>query len=162
MENIIKNLDSGEAAVTTTTTERVNNPRTKAERIKQRAENYFNKMNSLKEKIEENVRPMADIYYKYEDDVNEITEKEKSFAQITFTPDFIVRHYVSELCDKIILSRMSADDKVDMLNRLNGLVTYCQGGGVLTVYSEDEEVWDRVIRDTADSRIEEYEKSNKY
>lgn len=159
--SVYSNSVSGEAAVTTTTTERVNNPRTKAERIKQRAENYFNEMNYLKEKIEEKVRPMADIYYKYEDDVNEITEKEKSFAQITFTPDFIVRHYVSELCDKIMLSRMSADDKVDMLNRLNDLVTYCQGGGVLTVYSEDEEVWDRVIRDTADSRIEEYEKSNK-
>lgn len=159
--SVYSNSVSGEAAVTTTTTERVNNPRTKAERIKQRAKNYFNEMNYLKEKIEEKVRPMADIYYKYEDDVNEITEKEKSFAQITFTPDFIVRHYVSELCDKIMLSRMSADNKVDMLNRLNDLVTYCQGGGVLTVYSEDEEVWDRVIRDTADSRIEEYEKSNK-
>ena len=157
MENIIKNLDSGEAAVTTTTTERVNNPRTKAERIKQRAEDYFNKMNSLKEKIEENVRPMADIYYKYEDDVNEITKKE-----IKVHPNFIVRQFASYLCDKIIHSRMSSDDKVDMLNRLNGLVYYCHSGGMLTVYSEDEEVWDRVIRDTADSRIEEYEKSNKY
>ena len=40
--NKLINSVSGEAAVTTTTTERVNNPRTKAERIKQRAENYFN------------------------------------------------------------------------------------------------------------------------
>jgi hypothetical protein len=156
MENVFKNSVSGEAAVTTTTTERVNNPRTKAERIKQRAENYFNEMNSLKEEIEENVRPMVDIYCKFIDDVNEITKKE-----IKVHPNFIVRQFASYLCDKIIHSRMSADDKVDMLNRLNGLVYYCKSGGMLTAYSEDEEVWDRVIRDTADSRIEEREKSNK-
>ena len=159
--NKLINSVSGEAAVTTTTTERVNNPRTKAERIKQRAEIFFNKMNSLKEEIEENVRPMADIYCKYEDDVNEITKKEKSFAHLKDHPNFIVRHFASYLCDKVIHSRMSAEDKVDMLNRLNGLVYYCKSGGMLTVYSEDEEVWDIVIRDTADSRIEEYEKSNK-
>ena len=120
-----------------------------------------NKMFAIKANIEKTVRPLAEICFKYEDSVNEITDKEKSFIQLTSTPDFIVSSYVTELCDKIMLSRMSADDKVDMLNRLNDLVTYCQGGGVLTVYSEDEEVWDRVIRDTADSRIEEYEKSNK-
>ena len=120
-----------------------------------------NKMFAIKANIEKTVRPLAEICFKYEDSVNEITDKEKSFIQLTSTPDFIVSSYVTELCDKIMLSRMSADDKVDILNRLNDLVTYCQGGGVLTVYSEDEEVWDRVIRDTADSRIEEYEKSNK-
>jgi hypothetical protein len=118
-------------------------------------------MIAIRECIEKEVRPLAEMYFQFEKSVDAITEKEKSFGHLQATPNFIVRYFVSYLCDKIIHSRMSADDKVDMLNRLNGLVYYCQSGGMLTAYSEDEEVWDRVIRDTADSRIEKYEKSNK-
>jgi hypothetical protein len=113
-------------------------------------------MIAIRECIEKEVRPLAEMYFQFEKSVDEITKKEMKVH-----PNFIVRQFASYLCDMVIHSRMSADDKVGMLNRLNGLVYYCQSGGMLTAYSEDEEVWDRVIRDTADSRIEKYEKSNK-
>jgi hypothetical protein len=113
-------------------------------------------MIAIRECIEKEVRPLAEMYFQFEKSVDEITKKEMKVH-----PNFIVRQFASYLCDMVIHSRMSADDKVGMLNRLNGLVYYCKSGGMLTAYSEDEEVWDRVIRDTADSRIEEREKSNK-
>ena len=114
------------------------------------------KMFAIRERIEKTVRPLAEICFKYEDSVNETTVKEKGFAQIISTPDFIIRNYVTELCDKIMLSRMSADDKVDMLNRLDILVDYANYGGYLTAYSEDENDWDRLVRHNADLRIAEH------
>ena len=115
-----------------------------------------NKMFAIKANIEKTVRPLAEICFKYEDSVNEITEKEKSFIQITLTPDFIVSGYVTELCDKIMLSRMSSDDKVDILNRLDILVDCANYGGYLRAYSEDENDWNGLVRHNADLRIAEH------
>ena len=115
-----------------------------------------NKMFAIKANIEKTVRPLAEICFKYEDSVNEITDKEKSFIQLTSTPDFIVSSYVTELCDKIMLSRMSADDKLDILQRLDILVDYANYGGYLKAYSEDENDWDGLVRHNADLRIAEH------
>ena len=114
------------------------------------------KMFAIKANIKKTVRPLAEICFKYEDSVNEITEKEKSFIQITLTPDFIVSGYVTELCDKIMLSRMSSDDKVDILNRLDILVDCANYGGYLRAYSEDENDWNGLVRHNADLRIAEH------
>ena len=79
-------------AATGTTTERAYNPISKAERIKQRAE-YIIKINTLKQKVEETVRPLTEICFKLESDVNRITDAERGFSQITETPNFIVKNY---------------------------------------------------------------------
>ena len=149
---MVKKISRPDAA-TGTTTERAYNPISKAERIKQIAENYFNEMNSLKQNIEENVRTMAEFCFKFGSDVNEITDKEKGFTQITATPNYIVKNYVTGLFEMIMNSGLSVDEQLEMLDRLDGLVICAKYGGYLEAYSENEENWDELVRVNADQLI---------
>jgi hypothetical protein len=72
-----------------------------------------------------------------------------------------MRDCATGLCKMIMNSRVSLDERVDMLERLDDLISYCKGGGLLTVFSADKEKWDGLVRDTADGRIEKYESNNK-
>lgn len=114
------------------------------------------KMFAIKANIEKTVRPLAEFCFKFESDVNRITVAEKGFSQITETPNFIVKNYVTGLCEMIMNSELSVDEQLDMLDRLDSLVICAKTGGYLKAYSEDEEIWDGLVRHNADQRISEH------
>lgn len=108
-----------------------------------------NKMFAIKENIEDAVIPLAELCFKFENSVNEIIREETGFGQIVPCPEQIVRHCCTELCEKIMLSRLSADDKLDTLRRLDLLVYYAYFGGQLTICSKDEKQWENFVRNNA-------------
>ena len=136
----IKKSVSGEAAVTATTTEK---KMTKTE-IKE------DKMFAIRERIDKKVRPLAEMYFKFEESVNEITHKEAGVGRIIMTPMFMMSNIFYGLCDKVMLSRMSADDKLDVLNKLDLLVDFVRNGAMLSIHSENEKEWNETVRYNAD------------
>lgn len=144
----IKKSVSGEAAVTATTTGK---KMTKTE-IKE------DKMFAIRECIEKKVRPLAEMYCKFEESVNEITYKEAGIGQIIMTPRFIMHDIFYGLCDKVMLSRMSADDKLDVLNKLGILVDCVQNGAMLSIHSKNEKEWNETVRYNADLCMADHKK----
>ena len=116
------------------------------------------KMFAIRECIEKKVRPLAEMYCKFEESVNEITHKEAGFRRIIMAPRFIMHDIFYGLCDKVMLSRMSADDKLDVLNKLDLLVDYVQNGAMLSIHSENEKEWNETVRHNADLCIADHKK----
>lgn len=131
----------------------VNCRRIKYERNNEKKEIKEDKMFAIKENIEKTVRPLAEIRYKFAAEVNKITMDERGFGQVISKPELIVDG-VSDLCEKIMLSSMSADDKLDILQRLDILVDIVNEGGYLSAAEETE--WDELVRYNADLRIAEH------
>lgn len=116
-----------------------------------KAEIKKNAMLNIRECIENLVRPLGEILHKFDESVNEITSEEAGFTW-TPTPKCVVNCLCSQICDKIIDSRMSADDKLDILDNLNMLVYHAIGASHFKAYSEVGR-WDWAIRQNANYRI---------
>ena len=116
------------------------------------------KMFAIRERIEKKVKPLAEMHFKFEKSVNEITFKEAGFGEIIMTPRFIMQDIFYGLCDKVILSRMSSDDKLDVLNKLDLLVDYVRNGAMLSVQSKDEKEWNETVRYIADQSMANHKK----
>ena len=116
------------------------------------------KMFAIRECIEKKVRPLAEMYCKFEESVNEITHKEAGFRRIIMAPRFIMHDIFYGLCDKVMLSRMSSDEKLDVLNKLDLLVNYVRNGAMLSVMSKDEKEWNKTVRCIADQSMAYHKK----
>jgi hypothetical protein len=116
-----------------------------------KAEIKKNAMLYLGECIGNLVRPLGEILHKFDESVNEITSEEAEFTWAT-PPKCVVNCLCSEICDKIIGSRMSADDKLDILDNLNMLLYHVIGASHFKAYS-DVGRWDWAIRQNANYRI---------
>ena len=116
------------------------------------------KMFAIRERIEKKVRPLVEMHFKFEESVNEITFKEAGFGQIIMPPRFIMQDIFYGLCDKVMLSRMSSDDKLDVLNKLDLLVDYVRNGAMLSVQSKDEKEWNETVRCIADQSMADHKK----
>lgn len=114
-----------------------------------------NEMYAIKAAIEEYVRPLAETGSEFVDCVNKITHDEAGFTTSIVTPDFLIKNNVHLLCDKVINSRMSADDKLSILHLLEGLIFYVGGSGRIAGYSICGKLWEDAIRYDADCRIAE-------
>ena len=116
------------------------------------------KMFAIRERIEKNVKPLAEMHFKFENSVNEITFKEAGVGEIIMTPRFIMKDIFYGLCDKVMLSRMSSDEKLDVLNKLDLLVNYVRNGAMLSVMSKDEKEWNKTVRCIADQSMAYHKK----
>ena len=98
------------------------------------------------------------MHFKFENSVNEITFKEAGVGEIIMTPRFIMKEIFYGLCDKVMLSRMSSDEKLDVLNKLDLLVNYVRNGAMLSVMSKDEKEWNKTVRCIADQSMAYHKK----
>lgn len=113
------------------------------------------KMFAIKAAIEEYVRPIAETGFEFVDCVNKITHDEAGFITPIVTSDFLIKNNVHLLCDKVIDSRMSADDKLSILRLLECLIFYIGDSGRIAGYSVCDGLWEDMIRYEADCRITE-------
>ena len=126
-----------------------------------KSEIKVSKMFAIRENIEKKVRPLAETTDKFVNCVNKITHDEAGFITPKVSSDFILKNNVHQLCDMVINSRMSANNKLSILRRLEGLIYYVSDAGRIAECSNYDILWNDMIRCEADCRIEErneYEK----
>ena len=112
-------------------------------------------LQSIKECIVKRMQPIAEVGYKFDNAVNEITKKEAGFKDYISSEEEILND-VSNLCDTIITSRMSFDKKSEVLLKLFSLIRYIDNAGAFSEHTDNEKDWDEYVRLNADYRIEEY------
>jgi hypothetical protein len=112
-------------------------------------------LQSIKECIVKRMQPIAEVGYKFDNTVNEITKKEAGFEDYISSEEEILNG-VSNLCDTIITSRMSFDKKSKVLLKLFSLIRYIDNAGAFSEHTDNEKDWDEYVRLNADYRIEEY------
>jgi hypothetical protein len=99
------------------------------------------------------VRPLAEIADEFVNSVNKITHDEAGFITPIVSSDFLIKNNVDQLCDMVIYSRISADDKLYILRLLEGLIYYVSSAGCIEGYSMCKNLWENMIRCDADYRI---------
>jgi hypothetical protein len=112
-----------------------------------------NKMLAIRATIEEIVRPLTETADEFVSRVNKITHDEAGFTSPIVAPDILIENNVYQLCDMVIDSRMSADDKLYILRLLEGLIYYVSSAGCIEGYSMCKNLWENMIRCDADYRI---------
>ena len=112
-------------------------------------------LQNIKECIIKRMQPIAEVGYKFDNTVNEITKKEAGFEDVISSEEEILNG-VSNLCDTIITSRMSFDKKSKVLLKLFSLIKYIDNAGAFSEHIDNEKDWDEYVRLNADYRIEEY------
>lgn len=120
--------------------------------------NYRETMLETMESIIKKVKPNVEVCEKYEDMVNEITHKEARLSRFHITSDEAIQRCCIELCEKIIESRLSQQDKVFILSMIGALIEYSESGGYLTALTDNGIAWDDYVRRNADERIEKFNK----
>ena len=112
-------------------------------------------LQSIKECIVKRMQPIAEVGYKFDNAVNEITKKEAGFEDTIWSEEQM-QNNVSSLCDTIITSRMSFDKKSKVLLSLFSLIRYIDDAGAFSEHIDNEKDWDEYVRLNADYRIEKY------
>ena len=112
-----------------------------------------NKMLAIRATIEEIVRPLTETADEFRNCVNKITHYESGFTTPIVSSDFLIKNNVDQLCDMVIYSRMSADDKLYILHLLECLILYVSDAGRISGYTTCDCLWENMIRCDADYRI---------
>lgn len=113
----------------------------------------------MKEGIVKAMQPIAEISYKFENAVNEITNKEAGFENKFNRSPEEVNDWISNICDTILHSRMSLNNKCDTLMKLHLLISYVEKAGVISGHIDYETDFDEYVRFNADYRINEHKKN---
>ena len=99
-----------------------------------RRENLKALKENLKNAIREDVQNVCD----FEEKVNEITFEKLGIGKITTDSDFIVNRVVGDMCNRIIDSRMSIDNKEYILSTIINLLDLVGMGTMLGAMSPEE------------------------
>ena len=99
-----------------------------------RTENLIALKESLKDTIREDAQNVCD----FEEKVNEITFGKVGIGRITTDSDFIVNRVVGDMCNRIIDSRMSIDNKEYILSTIINLLDLVGKGTMLGAMSAEE------------------------
>lgn len=140
MNNKLKKADAATAQTTAT-------------KVMTKSKIKENKMLAIRATIEEIVRPLTETADEFRNCVNKITHDEAGFTTPIVAPDILIENNVYQLCDMVIDSRMSADDKLYILRLLEGLIYYVSSAGCIEGYSMCKNLWENMIRCDADYRI---------
>lgn len=140
MNNKLKQADAATAQTTAT-------------KVMTKSKIKEDKMLAIRATIEETVRPLAEIADEFVNSVNKITHDEAGFITPIVSSDFLIKNNVDQLCDMVIYSRISADDKLYILRLLEGLIYYVSSAGCIEGYSMCKNLWENMIRCDADYRI---------
>ena len=99
-----------------------------------RNENLIALKELLKDTIREDVQNVCD----FEEKVNEITFGKVGIGRITTDSDFIVNRVVGDMCNRIIDSRMSIDNKEYILSTIINLLDLVGTSTMLGAMSPEE------------------------
>ena len=115
-----------------------------------RNENLMALKENLKNAIREDVQNVCD----FEEKVNEITFGKVGIGRITTDSDFIVNRVVGDMCNRIIDSRMSIDNKEYILSTMLNLLDLVGMGTMLGAMSPEER--QKAIEQAAEDYIKKH------
>ena len=110
---------------------------------------------ALKELLKDTIREDAQNVYEFEKMVNKVTLETIGCHRITATGDYVANMVMGEMCDRIINSRMSMDDKECILGTMSYLLEIAENGSVLSAMSAEER------QKAVEAAAEDYIKNNK-
>ena len=93
---------------------------------------------ALKEMLKNEIREDAQAVYEFEKDVNEVARKAGGRKRMIATDDYIVNMVMGDMCNRIINSRMSMEDKECILSNMSYLLDIAKTGAVLNAMSDEE------------------------
>jgi hypothetical protein len=99
----------------------------------------------VKEGIVKKMQPLAEIRNKFENAVNEITQKEAGFELTDNRSIEEMQEWISDMCDTILNSRMSLNNKYHTLIRLHLLICYVAEAGAISEHIDNETDWDEYV-----------------
>lgn len=111
---------------------------------------------ALKELLKDTIREDAQNVYEFEEKVNEITFEKEGIGRRTTDSDFIVNRVVGDMCNRIIDSRMSIDNKEYILSTIINLLDIVGMGTMLGAMSAEER------QKAVEKAAEEYIKTHKH
>lgn len=119
---------------------------------KSRKENLI----ALKELLKNPIRKDAQTVCDFDEKVNEITYEKIGLGMIIADGDYVANKIMGNMCNRIIDSRMSIDDKEYILATMSNLLEIARTGTVLSVMSDEER--QKAVEEAAENFI----KKNKH
>lgn len=110
---------------------------------------------ALKELLKDTIREDVQNVCEFEEKVNEITFGKVGIGRITTDSDFIVNRVVGDMCNRIIDSRMSIDNKEYILSTIINLLDLVGTSTMLGAMSPEER------QKAIEKAAEEYIKTHK-
>lgn len=110
---------------------------------------------ALKELLKDTIREDAQNMCEFEEKVNEITFEKVGIGKITTDSDFIVNRVVGDMCNRIIDSKMSIDNKEYILSTIINLLDLVGTSTILGAMSPEER------QKAIEKAAEEYIKTHK-
>ena len=95
-------------------------------------------LKALKELLKDTIRKDAQTVCNFEEKVNEITFEKVRFGMITADGDYVANKIMGNMCNRIIDSRMSMDDKEYILATMSQLLDIAKTGTVLDAMSDED------------------------
>ena len=111
---------------------------------------------ALKEMLKDTIREDAQTVCDFDEKVNEITFEKAGMGMITADGDYVANKIMGNMCNRIIDSRMSMDDKEYILATMSNLLEIVRTGTVLSVMSDENR--QKAVEEAA----ENYIKKNKH
>ena len=108
---------------------------------------------ALKELLKDTIREDAQNVYEFEKMVNKVTLETIGCHRITATGDYVANMVMGDMCDRIINSRMSMDDKECILGTMSYLLEIAENGSVLSAMSAEER--QKAVEEAAEDYIKE-------
>ena len=116
-----------------------------------RRENLMALKENLKNKIREDAQNVCD----FEEMVNRATFKEIGCGRMVVTGDYVANRMMDDMCNRIIDSRMSMDDKGYILKTMSYLLYIAEMGSVLSAMDAEE------LQTAVEEEAEKFIKKNK-
>lgn len=111
-------------------------------------------LKALKENLKNAIREDAQNVCDFEEKVNEITFEKEGIGRITATGDYIANRVVGDMCNRIIDSRMSIDNKEYILSTMLNLLDLVGMGTMLGAMSPEER--QKAIEQAAEDYIKKH------
>lgn len=95
-------------------------------------------LKALKELLKDTIKKDAQTVFNFEEKVNEITFEKMGLGMITADGDYVANKIMGNMCNRIIDSRMSMDDKEFILATMSQLLDIAKTGTVLDAMSDED------------------------
>lgn len=93
---------------------------------------------ALKEMLKNEIREDAQAVYEFEKNVNEAARKAGGRKRMVATSDYIINRVMGDMCNMIIDSSMSMEDKECILSNMSYLLDVAKTGAILNAMSDEE------------------------
>lgn len=118
------------------------------------SKNRQDNLKALKENLKNAIREDAQTVCNFEEKVNEITFEKEGLGMITADGDYVANKIMGNMCNRIIDSRMSIDDKEYILGTMFNLFELTRTATVLGVMSAEER--QKAVEEAAENYIKKH------